>query len=169
MKEEIEACGAAFDSRGRRADEQIEVMRALWDDQPNGVGFNGEFFEFDHAMCYPKPVAGSRLPIHVGGHSRAAARRAGRLGDGFQPLGAGGPDLAALISLMRDEANRLGRDPDSLELSLGHLVTSIDPDRAQKLASLGADRTVLAMPPVTDIEEAKDILSACAQRLALTT
>lgn len=169
MKEEIEACGAAFDSRGRRADEQIEVMRALWDDQPNGVGFNGEFFEFDHAMCYPKPVAGSRLPIHMGGHSRAAARRAGRLGDGFQPLGAGGPDLAALISLMRDEANRLGRDPDSLELSLGHLVTRIDPDRAQILASLGADRTVLAMPPVTDIEEAKDILSACAQRLALTT
>ena len=169
MKEEIEACGAAFDSRGRRADEQIEVMRALWDDRPNGVGFNGEFFEFDHAMCYPKPVAGSRLPIHVSGNSSAAARRAGRLGDGFQPLGAGGPDLAALISLMRDEANRLGRDPDSLELSLGHLVTRIDPDRAQKLASLGADRTVLAMPPVTDIEEAKDILSACAQRPALTT
>ena len=169
MKEEIEACGAAFDSRGRRADEQIAVMRALWDDLPNGAGFHGEFFEFDHAMCYPKPVAGSRLPIHVGGHSRAAARRAGRLGDGFQPLGVGGPDLAALISLMRDEANRLGRDPDSLELSLGHLVTRIDPDRAQKLASLGADRAVLAMPPVTDIEEAKDILSACAQRLALTT
>ena len=169
MKEEIEACGAAFDSRGRRADEQIAVMRALWDDLPNGAGFHGEFFEFDHAMCYPKPVAGSRLPIHVGGHSRAAARRAGRLGDGFQPLGVVGRDLAALISLMRDEANRLGRDPDSLELSLGHLVTRIDPDRAQKLASLGADRAVLAMPPVTDIEEAKDILSACAQRLALTT
>ena len=169
MKEEIEACGAAFDSRGRRADEQIAVMRALWDDLPNGAGFHGEFFEFDHAMCYPKPVAGSRLPIHVGGHSRAAARRAGRLGDGFQPLGVVGRDLAALISLMRDEANRLGRDPDSLELSLGHLVTRIDPDRAQKLASLGADRAVLAMPPVTDIEEAKDILSACTQRLALTT
>ena len=87
----------------------------------------------------------------------------------FSRWGVGGPDLAALISLMRDEANRLGRDPDSLELSLGHLVTRIDPDRAQKLAILGADRTVLAMPPVTDIEEAKDILSACAQRLALTT
>ena len=169
MKEEIEACGAAFDSRGRRADEQIEVMRALWDDRPNGASFHGEFFGFDHAMCYPKPVAGSRLPIHVGGHSRAAARRAGRLGDGFQPLGVGGPDLAALISLMRDEASRLGRDPDALELSLGHLVTRIDPDRAQKLANLGADRVVLAMPPVTDFEEAKDMLSACAQRLALTT
>ena len=166
---EIEACGAAFDSRGRRADEQIAVMRALWDDLPNGAGFHGEFFEFDHAMCYPKPVAGSRLPIHVGGHSRAAARRAGRLGDGFQPLGVVGRDLAALISLMRDEASKLGRDPDALELSLGHLVTRIDPDRAQKLARPGADRAVLAMPPVTDIEEAKDILSACAQRLALTT
>ena len=70
---------------------------------------------------------------------------------------------------MRDEASKLGRDPDALELSLGHLLTRIDPDRAQKLANLGADRVVLAMPPVTDFEEAKDILSACAQRLALTT
>ncbi len=168
LKEEIEACGAAFDSRGPRADEQLAVMRALWANVPDGVSFHGEFFDFDHAMCYPKPVAGSGLPIHIGGHSRAAARRAGRLGDGFQPLGVGGPELAALISLMRDEASEVGRDPDALELSLGHLVTKIDADRADKLARLGADRVVLAMPPVTDVEEAKDVLSACAERLLLT-
>ena len=48
-------------------------------------------------------------------------------------------------------------------------MTKIDADRAEKLAELGADRVVLAMPPTTDIEEAKDLLSACAQRLALTT
>ncbi len=168
MKEEIEACGAPFEHRGRRADEQLAVMRALWEDRPGGVSFRGEFFGFDHAMCYPKPIAGSRLPIHVGGHSRAAARRAGRLGNGFQPLGVAGPELAALISVMRDEATEFGRDPDSVELSLGHLVTKIDAHRAERLAGLGAQRAVLAMPPVTDIEEAKDVLSACAQRLALT-
>ncbi|AGB23526.1 putative F420-dependent oxidoreductase, Rv2161c family [Mycobacterium sp. JS623] len=165
LKEEIEACGAEFASRGRRADEQIEVMRLLWDDRPQGASFHGEFFEFDYAACYPKPVG--RVPIHIGGHSTAAARRAGRLGDGFQPLGVGGPRLAELIRIMRDEATTARRDPNALELSLGHLVTKIDGDRADKLAGLGADRIVLAMPPATDLGEACDELSACAQRLGL--
>jgi probable F420-dependent oxidoreductase len=166
LKEEIEACGVEFSSRGRRANEQLEVMRLLFEDRPNGASFHGEFFGFDHAMCYPKPVSG--VPIHIGGHSRAAARRAGRLGDGFQPLGVGGVELADLISVMRDEASQFGRDPDALELSLGHLVTKIDLDRADKLAALGADRVVLAMPPTTDLSEARDHLSACAERLSLT-
>jgi alkanesulfonate monooxygenase SsuD/methylene tetrahydromethanopterin reductase-like flavin-dependent oxidoreductase (luciferase family) len=116
-------------------------------------------------MCYPKPV--SRVPIHIGGHSIAAARRAGRLGDGFQPLGVGGTELTKLITVMRDEAIQFGRDPDTLEISLGHLVAKIDTDRAAKLAALGADRVVLAMPPTADLSEACDVLSACAQRLAL--
>lgn len=165
LKEEIEACGTEFTSRGRRADEQIEVMRLLWAERPDGTSHHGEFFDFDHAACYPKPA--TRVPIHIGGHSRAAARRAGRLGDGFQPLGLVGSELTDLIAVMRHEATQVGRDPDTLELSLGHLVAKIDADRADKLAALGADRVVLAMPPTADIEEALDLLSACAQRLGL--
>ncbi|TGD88158.1 LLM class F420-dependent oxidoreductase [Mycolicibacterium sp. CH28] len=167
LREEVQACGADFDRRGRRADEQLQVLRALWADHPDGVSHHGEFFDFDDAMCYPKPVSGERLPIHIGGHSRAAARRAGRFGDGFQPLGVAGAQLAALVTEMRDAAYGAGRDPDALELSLGHLVTKIDAERAGRLAEAGADRLVLAMPPVIDLEEAKDMLSACAQRLGL--
>jgi probable F420-dependent oxidoreductase len=166
LKEEIEACGAEFSTRGRRADEQLEVMRLLWEDQPAGTSFSGEFFEFDHAACYPKPAR--RIPLHVGGHSHAAARRAGRLGDGFQPLGVGGSELTELLATMRDEAARAGRDPVALELSLGHLVAKIDSERADRLAALGAARIVLAMPPTADLIQACDLLSACAQRLALT-
>ncbi|KUI45626.1 LLM class F420-dependent oxidoreductase [Mycobacterium sp. GA-1199] len=165
LKEEIEACGADFASRGRRADEQLAVLRLLWQDHPKGVDFHGEFFDFDNAMSYPKPLA--HIPVHVGGHSRAAARRAGRLGDGFQPLGVGGAELTELVSLMREEAERCGRDPEALELSLGHLVTKIDAERAGKLEAQGADRAILAMPSTTDIDEARDVLSACAQRLGL--
>ncbi|MFV1363255.1 LLM class F420-dependent oxidoreductase [Mycolicibacterium elephantis] len=165
LEEEIQACGTDFASRGRRADEQLQVMRLLWQDRPEGASFHGEFFDFDHAMCYPKPVG--PVPITIGGHSTAAARRAGRLGDGFQPLGVSGAELTRLVDVMRTSAQQHGRDPDALELSLGHSVSKIDRDRADKLAALGADRVMLAMPPVTDIDEARDVLSACAQRLGL--
>lgn len=165
LEEEIQACGTDFASRGRRADEQLQAMRLLWQDRPEGASFHGEFFDFDHAMCYPKPVG--PVPITIGGHSTAAARRAGRLGDGFQPLGVSGAELTRLVDVMRTSAQQHGRDPDALELSLGHSVSKIDRDRADKLAALGADRVVLAMPPVTDIDEARDVLSACAQRLGL--
>ena len=169
LREEIEACGTEFDSRGRRADEQLAVLRALWADQPEGVTHRGEFFQFDNAVCSPKPVVGDHLPVHIGGHSKAAARRAGRLGDGFQPLGVTGAKLHSLLTLMRDEASAAGRNPADIEVSLGHSVTKIDAERAEKLAAQGADRLVLAMSPITDIEQAKDELSACAQRLSLPT
>ena len=125
MREEIEACGVDFDSRGRRADEQIAVLRALWAGDDDGVDHHGEFFSFDRAVCRPRPARPGGVPIHVGGHSVAAARRAGRLGDGLQPLGVAGEELAHLVRVMRDEASAAGRDADGLELSLGHLVTRI--------------------------------------------
>ena len=169
LREEIEACGTEFESRGRRADEQLAVLRALWDQRPDGVTHHGEFFRFENAVCSPKPIAGRHLPVHIGGHSKAAARRAGRFGDGFQPLGVTGAQLDSLLMLMRDEAQAAGRDPADIEVSLGHSVTKIDAERAEKLTAQGADRLVLAMPPITDIERAKDELSACAQRLSMPT
>src|SRR6201999_1023460 len=50
LREEIEACGTEFESRGRRADEQLAVLRALWDEQPHGVNYHGEFFHFDDVI-----------------------------------------------------------------------------------------------------------------------
>ena len=169
MKEEIEACGVDFATRGARADEQLQVLRALWEDTaPEGLDHHGRFFDFEGAMSYPKPVRAGGVPLHIGGHSRAAARRAGRYGDGLQPLGVAGDELAALVVLMREEAEKAGRDPDGLELSLGHLVARIDVERAERLAAQGADRVVLAMTPTRDIDEACAELSACAQRLGLS-
>ena len=169
LKEEIEACGTPFATRGRRADEQQAIMRALWADDAEGASFRGEIIRFANATCNPKPAQGPQLPIHIGGHSPAAARRAGRLGDGFAPLGVAGAQLKSLLTDMRGAAVEAGRDPAALELSLGHLVSRIDPDRAARLAEAGADRIVLAMPPTADLGEAMDALSACAERLSLPT
>ncbi|MET3960267.1 putative F420-dependent oxidoreductase [Marmoricola sp. OAE513] len=162
MREEVEACGVDFETRGRRADEQIEVLRALWSGEP--TTHEGEFFSFAHAVCRPAPGERS-IPIHVGGHTRAAARRAGRLGDGLQPLGVAGEELVELRRLMASSAEEAGRDPEALELSLGHLVTRIDEGKVERLAQAGATRVVLAMSDTTDLDRARDELSACAERL----
>ena len=74
LKEEIEACGTDFGSRGRRADEQLEVMRLLWDDHPDGASFHGEFFDFDHA-CATRNPPGACPSTSAG---TAGQRRGGR-------------------------------------------------------------------------------------------
>ena len=164
MREEIEACGTDFATRGRRADEQLQVLRALWSGEP--TSFHGEWFSFDHAVSVPAPGVRS-IPVHVGGHSLAAARRAGRYGDGLQPLGVVGPALAELREVMAASAVSAGRDPDRLELTLGHLVERIDRDRAERMAALGATRVVLALPDLPELDAQLDAISACADRLGL--
>jgi alkanesulfonate monooxygenase SsuD/methylene tetrahydromethanopterin reductase-like flavin-dependent oxidoreductase (luciferase family) len=61
------------------------VLRALWAGDASGTSFHGEFYSFDDVTSFPKPL--QTLPIHVGGSSPAAARRAGLRGDGFFPGG----------------------------------------------------------------------------------
>jgi DNA-binding transcriptional MerR regulator len=86
--------GVDFATRGRRADEAIDVLRLLWGGGEEGVGFHGEFFDFDGLCSFPKPSGVTHLPIHVGGSSRASARRAGRRGRRLIPRRHAGPGRA---------------------------------------------------------------------------
>jgi alkanesulfonate monooxygenase SsuD/methylene tetrahydromethanopterin reductase-like flavin-dependent oxidoreductase (luciferase family) len=87
-------------------------MRELWaSDAPT---FKGRYVAFAGAHCRPQPVNKS-VPIIVGGHSEPAARRAGRLGDGFFPA-RGAP--ADLIAIARQAAQAAGRDPAKLEITV---------------------------------------------------
>ena len=82
-------------------------MRALW--ASDGASFSGEFVNFKDVSCNPKPVG--RVPIIVGGHSEAAARRAGRLCDGFFPSVGAPFDTFPLFDVARRAAAAAGRDP----------------------------------------------------------
>ena len=82
---EAAAVGVDYATRGRRADESIDALRLLWAGDANGVSFDGEFVRFTDACSFPKPTA--PLPVHIGGSSSAAARRAGLRGDGYFPGG----------------------------------------------------------------------------------
>jgi alkanesulfonate monooxygenase SsuD/methylene tetrahydromethanopterin reductase-like flavin-dependent oxidoreductase (luciferase family) len=92
----------------------------------------------------PKP-AGGAVPIVVGGHTRAAARRAGRLGDGFFPGKGSMEELAQLIDVVRQTAADAGRDPSAIEMTAGHPgLFGDDPvGAADELASIGVGRTIL--------------------------
>ena len=145
LKEEFDALGIAFERRGKRADEYVAAMRALW--ASDGASFAGEFVDFDKVNCNPKPIAKS-VPIVVGGHSEAAARRAGRLGDGFFPAKG---DLPALLDEMRRAADDAGRDADAIEVTWGGARVAgggqADADEVGRLAEMGVDRIVV--PPLS--------------------
>ncbi len=161
---EAMAAGVDFATRGRRADEAIDVLRLLWSGDENGVSFDGEFFSFTRLCSFPKPLA--PLPIHVGGSSRAAARRAGQRGDGYFPGGQlTAPERASQLEEMRATARAAGRDPSALEYTRWG---SIDMTAGDVAAHAANGTTRLVVPPASADEAGQqDEISAFADRLRL--
>lgn len=163
---EARAVGVDFTSRGRRADEAIDVMRLLWAGGDDGVSFEGEFFFFQKLCSFPKPFSAGTLPVHVGGSSRAAARRAGRRGDGYFPGGRlTSAERAAQIGIMRAAAVEAGRDPEALEYTRWGSIDMSAAD-VEHYAEDGVTRLVVA-PAALDVDEQCAQISAFAERLRL--
>ena len=146
MKEEFESLGIDFHKRGAMTDEAIQALRALWAD--GTASFEGKHFKFGPLHSNPKPV-NRNVPIHVGGHSTAAAKRAGRYGDGFFPTVMNPEKLKELFAIVRTEAQKAGRNPDAIEFSC--LTRSVQPDDLKQLAAMGVSRIVVN-PPSTKPE-----------------
>ncbi len=141
LEEEFDAIGVPFSERGSRTDDNIAAMRALWSQEK--ATFHGEFTSFDECISRPRPVNGA-IPVHVGGHTDIAARRAGRLGDGFFP-GRGKPqDLVRSFDLVRQTAREHDRDPDAIELTAGGATIGDGALQAvRELADVGVDRVAV--------------------------
>lgn len=165
---EAAAVGVDFGARGRRADEAIDVLRLLWGGGEEGVSFAGEFFAFDGLSSFPKPHGVTHLPIHVGGSSRAAARRAGLRGDGYFPGGAlDAKERAAQLETARAAAAEAGREPAALEYTRWGAIDMTVED-AETMAALGVTRIVVS-PAAAEPEAQRDELSAFADRFGLHT
>jgi len=134
LAEEFATLGVPFEDRGARTDEYVAAMRALWSQER--ASFRGRFVSFDEVFCRPRP-AGGRIPIVVGGDTPAAARRAGRLGDGYFPA-RGAP--VALFDEMRRAAEAAGRDPADVELTVS---APAEPAEIEALARLGVTRVAV--------------------------
>ncbi|HEY3955372.1 MAG TPA: LLM class flavin-dependent oxidoreductase [Streptosporangiaceae bacterium] len=163
---EAAATGVDFTTRGRRANEAIDVLRLLWGGDAAGVSFTGEFFTLTGACIFPKPHGGRILPIHVGGSSLAAARRAGRRGDGYFPGGRlTGEQRQEHLAVMRAEAAEARRDPAALEYTRWGQIDMTADDVAAK-ADQGVTRLVLS-PGATELTGIQAEMSAFAKRLGL--
>jgi probable F420-dependent oxidoreductase len=166
LAKEAEAAGVDFHTRGRRADEAIDVLRLLWAGDAEGVSFGGEFYSFTDLCSYPKPYQASTLPIHVGGSSPAAARRAGLRGDGYFPGGGiTNEQRTAQLALMRETARAAGRDADALEYTRWGNI-AMTPDEVAALAAEGVTRLIIS-PTTADLAEQKKELSAFAEQHGL--
>ena len=142
LEEEFQALGVPFAGRGRRTEEAIGAMRALWSQEQ--ASFDGSTVSFSDCYLRPQPPGGS-IPVHVGGSSEAAARRAGRIGDGFFPLGVQPDELSGLVALVHTSAEEAGRDPRAIEVTVQVTATAGEDAVAEvrALQDLGADRILV--------------------------
>lgn len=110
---EFGALGAEYEGRGRRMEEQVAVLRALWTEEL--VTFDGDWHAIDNAGLNPMPVQ-RPIPIWFGGHADVVLERIGRLGDGWiiSPNSMAPELVATKIERIHTAARDAGRDPDSI-------------------------------------------------------
>lgn len=112
--EDYEILDVPWEGRGRRMDESMQVIRGLTDPAGGFFEFHGEVYELAPVKMAPVPT--ERLPLLVGGHGRAALRRAARLGDGWMHGGGDPGDLPRLLADLRRELEEAGRGPEGFEV-----------------------------------------------------
>ena len=129
---EYEALGENFANRGRRSEEQIELMRLLWTQEV--VNYDGRYHKVTHAGINPLPVQ-RPIPIWFGGGAPKVVDRIGRLGDGwfpqFKPDGQGQEQIAR----MKEIAVGSGRDPGAIGIEGRVSISEGNPDEWNKTAA----------------------------------
>lgn len=136
LKEEFDVLGIDFHTRGKRANEMIEVMHKLWSGE--WVSHQGEFFDFPDLRILPAPTR--PVPIYCGGTSGAALRRAATMCDGY--IGPGHPveEVPALLAEFARLRQEAGRDHQPFETILP-LLAPPEADTFKRLEDQGMTAT----------------------------
>jgi probable F420-dependent oxidoreductase len=151
LREEFDALNAPFARRGARLEEWMHIARACWTGRPGSR--RSEWYELpDDVVSLPTPA--HEIPLLVGGHSRAALERAGRVGDGWlaqQALPELAPaELRDAAAIMRAAAKNAGRDPDGLRVVLRIVESAGSAEGVARalpeLAAAGVDEIIVDVP-----------------------
>src|ERR1044071_5679790 len=105
--QDFEAVGVRREDRAKRADEAIVLMKKLWSEEK--TTFAGQFYATEELALSPRPAQRAGPPVWIGGRSKAALRRAGRLGDGWLASSVTPDEVAAGIEMIRGSAEQAGR------------------------------------------------------------
>lgn len=132
---EYEALGQDFGNRGKRSEEQVELMRRLWTE--SSVTFEGRYHRVTGAGLAPLPVQ-RPIPVWFGASSARAFERAGRLGDGWFPMVGPGPELEDARARVERAAVAAERDPATIGME-GRVAWSGDPDQTAADIAAWAD------------------------------
>jgi probable F420-dependent oxidoreductase len=112
---EFEALNETFNNRGKRSEEQVAVLRALWTDEL--VTFNGEYHTISDAGLNPMPVQ-RPIPLWFGGGADVVLRRMARLGDGWMPNTMSFEKTQPMVERLRGYVAEAGRNPDDFGLDI---------------------------------------------------
>lgn len=117
FEEEFDVLGQDFHNRGARTNEGLELMKALWHDDP--VTFKGKHYSVENAYFGPKPVQQPSPPIWVAGSSKAAMKRTARYGDAWHPARPRSYEsLERSIAELEGYLEQEGRAPGSVEIAV---------------------------------------------------
>jgi probable F420-dependent oxidoreductase len=132
-KDEFDAVGASMKQRGRRADEFISVLKAIWTTDP--VEFQGEFYQVPKSVILPKPVQKPHPPIYLAAFSPGGLKRTATMADGWLPAGLPPDAMKQMMAGLSDMAQQAGRDPNELEVVVRANILVTD-------EALGEDRWI---------------------------
>ena len=114
-KEEMDAVGADWTTRGKRTDEYIAAMRVLW--SQDAAEFNGPTVQFRDAYMYPRPVRPGGIPVLIGGDTEIAQKRVARIGDGWLAFNLPVAEAPVRVARLKELTREQGRDPETLRIS----------------------------------------------------
>jgi probable F420-dependent oxidoreductase len=146
---EYKAVGMPFDHKGKRAEEAIALMKALW--SMERVQFRGRFYSLDGVRAEPRPVQKPYPPIIFGGKSTYAFSRTARLGNGWFGYGLDLEATANCVSGIRAACNEHGRSFDEIEISITPKA-ELTRELAHRYAELGVGRLIIS-PRARDVNE----------------
>jgi probable F420-dependent oxidoreductase len=158
LRQEWVAMGLDFSTRGARVDESVDICRLLWEQEV--IDYHGKFFDFEPVVFNPKPVQ-STVPIHVGGDSIHALRRAARLGNGWIGMIQTPSSFAVGVESLKGECDRVGR----LFATLDRTVLEDSPDASSRASWAEAGATRLIVSPWKRSSGAIEGIRAFAEEL----
>lgn len=148
-KDEMDATGGDMRTRGARADEFLQVLKAIWTTNP--AEYHGKFFNLPKSYIYPKPVQKPHPPIYLAAFAPPAMKRLATMADGWNPVAVPVAGMDQMFKGVQQMAKDAGRDPASLVM-----VVRANLDVTDK--ALGKERMIFS----GTMDQIADDVRACA-------